>query len=96
MERWLRKRERLGLTYQELSEESGIPISTLSWWSRRLREAPAGGDRCELVAVEVIDERPPEETAIEIRCGDGLRVMVPASASLAHVARVLLAVASAC
>jgi hypothetical protein len=96
LERLLRRRERLGLTYRELSEESGIPIPTLSWWSRRLREVPAGGDSCELVAVEVVDEQPLEEMAIEIRCGDGLRVMVPASASLAHVARVLGAVASAC
>ncbi len=31
MERLLRKRERRGLTYRELSEESGVPVPTLSW-----------------------------------------------------------------
>ena len=96
MERWLRKRERLGLTYRELSEESGIPIATLSWWSRRLKEVSERRASCELVAVEVVEEPSLEEVSIEIRCGDGLNVVVPAGASEAHVARVLRAVASAC
>ena len=96
MERLLRRRERLGLTYRELSEESGIPIPTLAWWSKRLAEVPDGHASCELVAVEVVDEMPAKEAAIEIRCGDALKVVVPAGASEAHLARVLRAVASAC
>ncbi len=96
MERWLGKRERAGLTYRELSEESGIPMATLSWWSRRLAEDAERGASCELVAVEVVEEQPLEEAAIEIRCGDTLKVVVPPDASEAHLSRVLRAVASAC
>ena len=96
MERWLRKRERQGLTYRELSEESGIPIPTLAWWSRRLTEVPERRASCELVAVEVVEELPLEGVAIEIVCGEALKVVVPPGASEAHLARVLRAVASAC
>ena len=96
MERWLGKRERLGLTYREVSEESGIPIPTLAWWSKRLTEVWERRSSCELVAVEVVEDRPLEDVAIEIRCGDALKVVVPAGASEAHLARVLRAVASAC
>ncbi len=42
------------------------------------------------------EERPPGDEAIEIHCGDALRVVVPAGVSEAHRARVLRAVASAC
>lgn len=34
----LRRRERRGLTWAELSAESGVPRSTLHWWDRRLRD----------------------------------------------------------
>ena len=46
IEKLLTRRRREGLTYPELSVESGIPASTLQWWNWRLRrEARAGGDR---------------------------------------------------
>lgn len=34
----LRRRERQGLTWAELSQVSGVPRSTLHWWQRRLRD----------------------------------------------------------
>lgn len=97
IERLLRKRERHGLTYRELSEESGVPVGTLAWWSHRLEREravrpPVSG---ELVEVEVIDDD--EEgvgSAIEIVVGEGLRVRVPPTASETHLRRVLRAVAS--
>lgn len=98
MERWLRKRDREGLTYGELSVESGIPVPTLSWWSQKLRKEPRGEGEppsCELVPVEIVEEAV-DGGAIEIRVGDGLRVLVPASASESHLARVLRAASATC
>ena len=54
IERLLSRRARQGLTFRELSEESGIPIPTLSYWSSKLRrqeEAP----ETQFVPVEVAD-----------------------------------------
>ena len=38
----LARREREGLSLRELSEETGIPFGTLSWWCWRLRQDSAG------------------------------------------------------
>jgi len=48
MRGWLERRERLGLTFRELSEETGIPVGTLAFWAWKLRQergaaAPAHG-----------------------------------------------------
>ena len=96
MERLLRRRERQGLTYRELCENSGIPIPTLSWWSRKLkRESEAQVRACELVPVEIVeDELPKRDAAIEIVVADRLKLLVPPTASEAHLQRVLRAVAS--
>ena len=37
IERWLRLREKQGLTLREISTRSGIPEGILSWWAHRLR-----------------------------------------------------------
>ena len=53
IERLFALREREGLSLRELSEHSGIPFGTLSWWSHQLRqdtEATPG-----FVAVDVVD-----------------------------------------
>ena len=42
MEALLLRRERRGLTYAELSASSGVPVTTLSWWSSRLRRERDG------------------------------------------------------
>jgi len=98
MERLLRKRERQRLTYRELSEESGIPIPTLSWWSRKLvqeREGAARPRACELMAVEVVDDIQEEGgTAIEIVVAGRLSLLVPPTVSEAHLQRVLRAIVS--
>ncbi len=97
MERLLRKRERQGLTYRELSEESGIPIPTLAWWSRKLEceEEEDPPQACELVAIEIVDDEPDEDdAAIEIVIDDRLRLLIPPAVSEAHLRRVLRAAAS--
>ena len=48
IERWLRLREKQGLTLRELSTRSGIPEGTLSWWAHRLRQAKSEGDVVEV------------------------------------------------
>jgi len=99
IERLLRKRRRQGLTYRELSGESGIPIPTLSWWSRKLDREVEGAaveaDSCKMVPVEVVEDEPEDEdAAIEIALGDKVRLLVPPTASEDHLRRVLRSVAS--
>ena len=98
MERLLRKRERQGLTYRELSEDSGIPIPTLAWWSRKLECESKGAAQvraCELVPVEIVEDELEEgDAAIEIVVAGRLKLRVPPTASEAHLQRVLRAVAS--
>ena len=92
IERLLRRRQRDGLSYRELSEESGIPIPTLAWWAGKLERERAGR---ELVPVEVVEDDASDlGAAIEIVVRDGLRVLVPPCASDAHLRRVLRALAS--
>lgn len=43
----LARRERDGLSLRALSEETGIPFGTLSWWSWRLRQEPVERSRPE-------------------------------------------------
>jgi transcriptional regulator with XRE-family HTH domain len=98
MERLLRRRERMVLTYRELSEESGIPVPTLAWWSRKLeqeRENATPPDASKIVAVEVIEDSAEEESvAIEIVVSGRLMLLVPAMASERQLRRVLRAIAS--
>ena len=58
MEGLLERRVRERLTYRELSEESGIPIPTLSYWASKLRREGAEVE-ARLVEVELVDEAAP-------------------------------------
>ena len=40
MRRWLARRSSQGWTWDELAARSGIPRSTLTWWSARLHREP--------------------------------------------------------
>jgi hypothetical protein len=69
----LRKRERQGLTWAELSETSGVPRSTLHWWQRRLRDE----DGPHFVRVDVTkDPDAGTREPIEILLRSGHRLLV--------------------
>ena len=57
MRRLLRRKQREGLTYGQLSERSGVPSSTLQWWKRRLAQS---GD-----SVAVAEEKEPSVRFVE-------------------------------
>ena len=71
----LARRDRDGLSLRELSEESGIPFGTLSWWSWRLRQAPANATREAGGFVEVVAAARGGHEVI-LRLGDGVEIEV--------------------
>jgi transcriptional regulator with XRE-family HTH domain len=91
--RLLARRARRGLTFRELSEESGIPIPTLSYWASKLRLEEAS--RAEFVPVE-IEEEEEEVGMISIETASGLRLRVEPGFDEAHLARVLSVLGSRC
>jgi transcriptional regulator with XRE-family HTH domain len=90
--RLLERRALSGLTYRAISEESGIPIPTLSYWAAKERrsvmqtEAPT-----QFVPVELEDETPSRVITIEI--GNSARVVVESGFDEEHLARILAVLA---
>lgn len=79
MERWFRLRDEEQLSLRRLSERSGIPVGTLSWWSHQLRQARS--DEGGFVEVQVFDrapgaadQLPAGESELRIRHPSGLAV----------------------
>ena len=70
----LARRDREGLTYQELSDESGIPSGTLASWQYRLREEETGNAFTELVVGS--DAEDALDDSLEIIGPRGHRVIV--------------------
>lgn len=50
---WLARREREGLSFRQLSKISGIPLGTISGWSRKLCKEGGGG--ADFQEVRVVD-----------------------------------------
>jgi transcriptional regulator with XRE-family HTH domain len=81
MERWLRVREREGLSFAEVAQRSGIPVGTLANWAGRLRrsatdvategfvELVAAGDSsgAETAGIDVVTLRSASGARIELR-----------------------------
>jgi hypothetical protein len=72
------RRERRGLSLRQLSEETGIPVGTLSWWSWRLRDDSSVDRRAGSDFVEVVPEPgvavPRGAVVVELRNGIRLEV----------------------
>lgn len=88
IQRLLERRARRGLTFREISEESGIPIPTLSYWaSKQRRDASPQEPEARFVPVEVEADDHPGGVAIEL--GPVVRVTVERGFDQEHLARVL-------
>lgn len=86
--RLLERRARHGLTYRELSEESGIPIPTLAYWAaKQRREERSSHPPASFSPVEVVDDD--NSGAIVIELGPSVRVTVERDFDDTHLARVL-------
>jgi hypothetical protein len=72
----LARREADGLSLRALSEESGIPFGTLSWWSWRLRQTdaptPRRRRRRPTPFVELIAADPQRSGEIVVRLDNGV------------------------
>ena len=81
-------REREGLTYAELAEETGLAKSTLSWWSWRLRRE----SRLSFAEVVVDDDEGASPidlwSGVSLRIGD-VTVLVDRDFDAGTLARVL-------
>ena len=66
----LDRRDREGLTYEELAERTGVAKSTLSWWSWRRRREGGQRKRSERIRgfaeVVTVSEQPTRATTIEL------------------------------
>jgi hypothetical protein len=71
----LARRERDGLSLRELSEATGIPFGTLSWWSWRLRHSDDRGS--ERGFVEVVAAAHSVREAVVVHIGNDVEIEVP-------------------
>ena len=88
IQRLLERRARHGLTFREISEESGIPVPTLSYWaSKQRRDEDSGESSLQFVSVAVDGED--HSGAIAIELGPAVRVTVERGFDEEHLTRVL-------
>lgn len=94
----LARRERQGLTFRELSEQTGIPVGTLAFWAWKLRQgsgraqakARRGEGFVELVATGEQDAND-GAGSIEVVLSNGRRVLVHGEFDEARVLRMVQA-----
>jgi len=97
MEALLTRRQRLGLTWSELGEESRVPLSTLYKWNRRLKAQGAGGRRRRrFVAVRVMEPERSAGEPLEVTLRTGHRVRVTPGFDAEHLRRVVAVLESGC
>lgn len=94
----LEQRRSRGLTYRQLSEESGVPTPTIASWVRRERRETAPVDTAHasgrLISVNLRPE--PGERVLRIELGAGLTLAVDRCADPEILARVLAQLLAAC
>jgi len=98
MEALFARRQRRGMTWVELAEESGVPRSTLHWWYRRLREERKPRKaRPRFVQVDIHERaRAGESQSLEVVLRSGHRVRVSAGFDPEHLRRVIVVLESGC
>jgi len=91
------RRQRRGLTWAELSVESGVPKSTLHWWDRKLRHEGGPAEKPRFVQLAVVEPAPPAAAMpLEVVLRSGHRVWVAAGFDAEHLRRVILVLESGC
>lgn len=96
MRTWLDRRERLGMTLRELSEETGVPVGTLGHWAWKLRQEGRGPrSPCPTSSsfVEIVANSSTESSLamsrIEVVLASGRRLVVPDGIDEEHLSRVV-------
>lgn len=93
MGRLLARRDREGLTYRELAEETGVSERTLAWWSWKLRRERREQTDIGFVELDVAEES--ITGGLEVELATGHRIRVPAHFDEDTLRR-LVAVLAAC
>jgi hypothetical protein len=91
MQKLLARRRRLGVTWDQLAEQSGVPRTTLLYWDRRLR---GKGETIPSEFVEVVVAR--ESGPLEVVLRGGRRILVPVEFDPGHLRRVIEVLESGC
>jgi hypothetical protein len=90
MEQLLALRDSEGLSLRCLSDQSGVPVGTLSWWSHRLRqEARPGFTEVQIGRDHVTTMEPSAAPEIVVRHPDGVAVELRGVAADRVVAHML-------
>ena len=76
IEKLLAGRERQGLSFRELSEQSGVPAPTLAWWSAKVRRERGRASQrfVEVVPAAGVEASGDERAEIVLRSGRQLVV----------------------
>lgn len=70
----LRRKREDGLTYTELSKESGVPACTLQYWAKKFdRPEPSSGDDGAFVQLTVAD---PNDAPLELVLEPNVRITI--------------------
>lgn len=94
-QRWFKIRQKRGLTWSDLAEESGIPLSTLYEWRRRLQKAGRRRAAERFTRVAVVEPQAPM-VPLEVELPNGCRIRVPSAFDPAHLRRVVEAISREC
>jgi len=90
--RLLSRRESEGLSYAQLSADSGIPVGTLAWWGHQLRSE----SRVTTAATEFVEVIPKVSAEasgdVEITLPSGIQVHAPGSIDREALARLVTAI----
>ena len=90
MRSWLARREKRGLTFRELSLETGVPVGTLGFWAWKLRQV-SRHDEAPSPFVELVAKQPESGDRLEIVLANGRRVLVSAGLDEEQLVRVVRA-----
>jgi hypothetical protein len=90
----LARRERDGLSLRQLSEKSGIPFGTLSWWTWRLRQLTGTEQGSDGGFVEVVAADQHVDGGVVVRLDSGLEVAVRPGTDAGWVREIVAALRS--